>query len=106
MADYLSPQNHRAAPNQFDPYEKGDAAKILRHHDATARELLLQMAREHARYPDGMTALSNSPARGAPYVAGALKTLGYVTEGAFPNGACGLRLTAKALRELQEVRRG
>ena len=54
--------------------------------------------------PGTVTMLAKSPLRSKPYVAGAMKTLGFVEERPTANGACAIVLTPKAITQMQNLK--
>jgi hypothetical protein len=112
MTEFLVPNARTDSRHYHDPYTQAGARSILRRFKPEAVAMLEYMLQVRDLYKDspspdgvgGKAFLAQSPLRRKPWVAGALKTLGFVVEVPSPNGACALILTQKAIDQLDALR--
>lgn len=113
MTEFLVPNNKTGQGYYHDPYTEAGARSIVRRFKTEVIEMLDYMVQVRELYADspspdgvgGKAFLAQSPLRKKPWVAGAMKTLGLVTEVPSPNGACALILTQKAIDQLNALRK-
>ena len=104
MTEFLTAERHNASAHYHNPYTAAGARSILRRFSADVIAMLDVMEENRARFDDGKTMLAKSPLRSKPYVAGAMKTLGFVEERPTANGACAIVLTPKAITQMQNLK--
>lgn len=102
--EILIPENHDASRHYHDPYTERGARSVLRRFRDDLLEMLAQMERDSSEYDGGKTFLAKSPLRRKPFVAAAMKTMGWVEERPSPNGACALVLTERGWRQIENAR--
>ena len=104
--EILIPENHNGSRPLHDPYPERGARSVLRRFRDDLLLMLLEMERnaENFSQSGGKTFLAQSPLRRKPYVAAAMKTMGWVEERPSPNGACALVLTKRGRQQIANAR--
>lgn len=103
--EFLTPDSHDASRHYHNPYTTAGARSILRRFRDDVINMLEEMEKNHHQFEGGKTLLAHSPLRSKIFVAAAMKTAGFVEEHPTKNGACGLVLTEKAIRQINDLRK-
>lgn len=102
-AEFLVPENNPAKNPLHDPYTESGARSIVRRFKSDVIAMLEEMYDNEEKFESGKTFLAQSPLKSKPWVAAAMKTLGWVKERPSDNGACALVMTEKARGQLSRL---
>lgn len=102
--EFLVPRERDVGRHMHDPYTTSGARSILRRFRVDVIDMLDEMVKNLDLYDGGKTFLAKSPLRSKVYVAAAMKTLGLIEEVPSPNGACAVRPTEKAIKQIEALR--
>ena len=105
MNEYLTAENHQSNHSHNDPYTPEGAARILSRFRFDVIDMLDEMEINRKKWDNGKTMLARCCLRSKPYVAAAMKTVGWVEEIPTATGACALVLTNKAIAQMAALKR-